>query len=117
MKERAKEIRNEIKEMIKKGQLPKIKVSVTSSYNQIRAEIKEVPIGFEIINPEFVKTNDWRIGRYTTQGKEVIEKIENLVNKGKKCLNADDVYADYHYSNFYTNICFDYKLERKAWQA
>lgn len=119
----AKRVRQEIKEAIAQGGLPKgLKISVTisrfSGGRSLDATIKEVPAGFVICNPERVKleaddpNTAFPVCHYpifTPEAEVITEKIKTLIAAYN--YDGSEIQADYWNVNFYSNVRWHHKLE------
>lgn len=115
-------IRQEIKEEIKQGNLPKAKYSVRKdSYNAIRVYISNVQspklmfnphhILFQKENPSFYTGNlpifHEARERYTPEGKRVLAKLETMLQAYN--YDGSDSQSDYFNVNFYATVQFDWE--------
>lgn len=118
----AKLIRQDIKEAIQSGALPKgLKVSISKARN-LNPEITAVPEGFELINPEYLayvaeNPHEYhhRPPRYTHEAMALIEAIEGYAN----AYNYDhsDSSTDYFNRLYGGSVSFDYQLINEAENA
>lgn len=108
-KEIAKLIRTDLKNTFGKD----IKFSVTTKYyaggKSINVEIKETIRNY--LNPLNIKFPNERHSIYIGEGNELIEQIENIINKYN--YDNSDSMTDYFDVRFYSHVWFDYDLKEK----
>jgi hypothetical protein len=121
-KEIASLIRQDIKESIKTGQLPKgLKVSVRyehfSGGSSIDARITAWPEKFMWLNPDWVVLNTEhpnqyhdKVPRYTGQAKAVIEKVKELHDAYNH--DGSDSMVDHFDVKYYGSVDVDWELEK-----
>jgi len=111
----AKRVKSEIREASKNGDLPEMKVSVTtdrySGGQSLSVRIKTLPEGFEVCNPEYVEKMVENphgydpVPRYSEKMRDVISKVEGIV--GAYNYDGSDSMIDYFDVNFYTHVNLD----------
>lgn len=114
-KEYAKQIRQEIRRLIRNGVLPKGKYSVRTSHNKINItpNLLLLPIT-EIFNMEYDGTFDSPM--LTKKGEEILDILKELANRHQVNSNADDSYADYPNCNYYTCVQYSSFMYYEAYK-
>lgn len=115
----AKLVRAELKEI--KG----FKFSVTSDYNHIRVEVKDIPEGVKIFGKdgsEYYKSGAFKIRSFEWGGEYYSPEISEVTKKIKSILeqyNYDDSdgQIDYFDTRFYKTVCINWDLEKVAKDA
>lgn len=121
----AKRVRKDIVAAIKAGELPKglkvaVRVSRYSGGRSLDAEVKEVPEGFVIHNPERVRLQeeDPSMGSWDPHHHPVLTeeatKVYDTIGRLIAAYNYDgsDSMTDYFNVNFYSNISWDSRVDR-----
>lgn len=122
-KDIAKLVRDYIKSQVQVNLLPRGTYSVTSTHNTIRVTIKafEGPIlnprrlEWERDNPNTyrppVTADPYELSRYTKLASLTLANIESYINSYNH--DGSEIMIDYFDVKFYSNIKFDYSLERE----
>jgi hypothetical protein len=115
----AKLVRKDIRAAIKSGNLPEIRTSVRisrySGGQSLNVEIKGVPDGFVIHNPEWVRFSLEnphivpRIPRYSEKSRDVEKTLERIVSAYNH--DGSETMIDYFDVNFYAHVGWSYELE------
>lgn len=115
----AKNIRTDIKNAIKAGDLPQgLKVSVRKSGGAINVEVTGLPDGFDLFTPEFLQWEregahlDHRHSpaRYNREGSALMAAINRYVDAYN--FDKSDRMTDYHNVNYYSFVRVDSDLEK-----
>lgn len=114
LKDVAKRIRADVKQMIAAGMLPKgLKVSVRmDGYNALRVDVTAVPEGVRVYNPDYARATknftDYSspevygyraIARYTAEFNAIIETLDANTNSYNR--DNSDIMSDYFNVRFY----------------
>lgn len=116
----AKRVRKEIKAELPKGFKVSVRISRYSGGQSLDAEIKAVPPGFVINNPERVRLEEedpnWvtRAGAYPIFSEEAT-KVEKTIKGIIEAYNYDgsEIQVDYFDVNFYGHVSWDYDLKNQ----
>lgn len=119
----AKLVRVDIREAIKSGALPRIKVSVTtdsfSGGSSLTVRVREVPPGFKRWTRAYVIANCNRTNYYdtpiTAEADALIKALESIVSQYHR--DNSDSASDYWDVNFYKHVDFDSSVGRAEWDA
>lgn len=124
----AKDLRAEIKALVKANILPQGTYSVTiSRYSGGRSiDIKVTEFEFPILNPEriaherqypheFLPTNHTYYPLYSKIARMTLDQLNAMLNAHR--FDDSDGMIDYFHTNFYGNASFDWKLETKEREA
>jgi hypothetical protein len=109
-------IKKGIKAMMEAGDIPEMKLSVTTnrSPREVNVKFKSFPEDA----PLFQKSKD-RFGQeqrvYSDQAKEVQEKVKDYVDTFN--YDGSDIQTDYFNVRFYSNVKFDWRFSKKRRKA
>lgn len=118
----AKLFREDVKAAVKAGTIPKVKLSVKTSYysggSSIDIKIKEVPADFRIYSEDYLREElenphalHYHNPHHTTEAKALVKFLEQTI--GAYNYDGSDSMVDYFHVRFYDHVKFDYELEAR----